>query len=246
MNDEALREMAENRGCKLVRSRIRTPGRGDYGRFGLKDARTGRQVFGFGKGGLTASAEEIAQYLRGDAAATWKSSVATTKSAAGRSRPMAEPERAPKPKPVPAPKPEPRLVLRDARPRDAEAIAALIAALGYEVGAADIRRRMAALAKAGQQVLVAEKGKLIGVLTTSMMIVLHRPKPVGRISMLVVAEDVRGAGIGTALVAEAEKRLGAKGCGLVEVTSNRQRLRAHIFYEKLGYERTSYRFAKAL
>jgi ribosomal protein S18 acetylase RimI-like enzyme len=234
MSDEALRELAENRGCKLVSSRIRTPGRGDYGRFGLKDAKTGREMFGFGKRGLTASPEEIEQYLRGDAAATWKSSVGKTKRAA------------PKAEPAPRPAPEPKLVLRDARPKDAEAIAALIGALGYEAGAADIRRRLAALAKAGQQAVVAEKGKVVGVLTTSMMIVLHRPKPVGRISMLVVAEDVRGGGIGAALVAEAEKRLAAKGCGLVEVTSNRKRLRAHTFYEKLGYERTSYRFAKSL
>jgi ribosomal protein S18 acetylase RimI-like enzyme len=231
-SNEALRELAENRGCKLVKSRVRTPGRGDYGRFGLKDAKTGREVFGFGKRGLTASPEEIEQYLRGDAAATWKSSVGKTRRAA--------------PKPKAAPKPEPKLVLRDARPKDAAAIAALITALGYEVSAADIKRRLAALAKAGQQIVVAEKGKLVGVLTTSMMITLHRPKPVGRISMLVVAEEERGAGIGAALVAEAEKRLAAKGCGLVEVTSNRKRLRAHTFYERLGYERTSYRFAKAL
>jgi len=234
MSDDVLRELAENRGCKLVSSRVRTPGRGDYGRFGLKDAKTGREIFGFGKKGLTASGEEIERFLRGNATATWKSSVGK----AGRA--------APKPKPAPKPAPEPKLVLRDARPRDAEAIAVLIAALGYEAEAADIRRRLAALAKAGQEIVVAEKGRLVGVLTTSMMIVLHRPKPVGRISMLVVAEEARGAGIGAALVAEAEKRLAAKGCGLVEVTSNRKRLRAHAFYEKLGYERTSYRFAKAV
>jgi ribosomal protein S18 acetylase RimI-like enzyme len=234
MSDEALRELAENRGCKLVKSRIRTPGRGDHGRFGLKDAKSGREMFGFGSKGLTASPGEIEQYLRGDAAATWKSSVGKTRRAAQKSRP------------APKPKPEPKLVLRDARPKDSEAIAALIAALGYEAGAADIRRRLAALAKAGQQIVVAEKGRLVGVLTTSMMIVLHRPKPVGRISMLVVAEEERGAGIGAALVAEAEKRLAAKGCGLVEVTSNKKRLRAHAFYERLGYERTSYRFAKSL
>jgi len=238
MSKEELRELAENRGCKLVSSRVRTPGRGDYGRFGLKDAKTGREIFGFGKQGLTASPEEIAQFLRGNAAATWKSSVGKTRRAAPKAEPV--------PKPKPAPKPEPKLAIRDARPRDAEAIAALVAALGYEAGAADIRRRMGVLGKAGQEILVAEKGKLIGVLTTSVMNVLHRPKPVGRISMLVVAEDVRGGGIGAALVAEAEKRLAAKGCGLVEVTSNRTRLRAHAFYEKLGYERTSYRFAKAL
>jgi ribosomal protein S18 acetylase RimI-like enzyme len=234
MSDSSLRELAENRGYKLVASRIRTPGRGDHGRFGLKDAKTGREVFGFGKGGLTASPDEIELYLRGDSAATWQGSVGKAKRAA------------PKPKPAPKPAPAPKLVLRNARPGDAEAIAALIVALGYEAKVADVKRRLAALAKGGQQAVVAEKGRVVGVLTTSMMIVLHRPKPVGRISMLVVAEACRGAGIGAALVAEAEKRLAATGCGLVEVTSNRKRLRAHAFYEKLGYERTSYRFAKAL
>jgi ribosomal protein S18 acetylase RimI-like enzyme len=234
VSDEALRELAANRGCKLVSSRIRTPGRGDHGRFGLKDAKTGREVFGFGGKGLTALPEEIEAFLRGDAAATWKSSVGKTRRAA------------PKPVPAPKPRPEPKLVLREARPRDAEAIAALIASLGYEVGAADVRKRLASLVRSGQQALIADKAGIVGVLTTSMMTVLHRPKPVGRISMLVVAEEARGGGIGGALVAEAEKRLAARGCGLIEVTSNRQRLRAHTFYERLGYERTSYRFAKVL
>jgi ribosomal protein S18 acetylase RimI-like enzyme len=227
MSDEALRALAENRGCKLVGSRVRTPGRGDYGRFGLRDAKTGRDVFGFGDKGLTASPEEIEAFLRGNAAAIWKTSVGSAKRA--------------KPKVAPKPNPEPKLVLRGARPADAEAIAALIVALGYEVAAADIERRLRAVLT-----LVAEKGRLVGVLTVSIMAVLHRPKPVGRISMLVVAEDARGAGIGTALVAEAEARLKAKGCGLIEVTSNRKRARAHAFYERLGYERTSYRFAKPL
>jgi len=225
--DEALRELAENRGCKLVRSRVRTPGRGDHGRLGLKDARTGREVFGFGKKGLAATPEEIEAFLRGDAAATWKTSVGSAKRA--------------KPKPAPKPRPEPRLVLRDARPKDAEGIAALIVALGYEVTAADIKRRLRSI-----EALVAEKGGLVGVLTLGLTPVLHRPKPVGRITMLVVAEAARGAGIGAALVAEAEARLKARGCGLIEVTSNRKRLRAHAFYERLGYERSSYRFAKPL
>ncbi len=137
-------------------------------------------------------------------------------------------------------------MIRDARPEDADAIAALIVALGYEVTAADVRRRLDRLAAGGGHILVAERGGVIGVLTTSSMQVLHRPRPVGRISMMVVAERERGQGVGAALVAEAEKRLGEAGCGLVEVTSNARRLRAHAFYERLGYERTSHRFAKQL
>jgi ribosomal protein S18 acetylase RimI-like enzyme len=225
-SDEALREMAANRGCKLVKSRLRTPGKGDYGCFGLKDAKSGREVFGFGEKGLTATSEEIADFLRGNAAATWKSSVGTAR-------------RAPRPRPAPEPKPEPKLVLRAAKPKDAEGIAALIVALGYEVTAAEVRGRLRKV-----DALVADRGGIVGAVTLAMTQVLHRPKPVGRISMLVVGEEARGAGIGTALVAEAEKRLAAEGCGMIEVTSNRKRQRAHAFYEKLGYERTSYRFAK--
>jgi ribosomal protein S18 acetylase RimI-like enzyme len=227
-SDEALREMAVNRGCKLVKSRLRTPGKGDHGRFGLKDAKSGREVFGFGKKGLTATSEEIADFLRGNAAATWKSSVGTAR-------------RAPRPRPEPKPKPEPKLALREAKPKDAEGIAALIVALGYEVTAAEVRARLRSV-----EALVADKGGIVGAVTLAVTRVLHRPKPVGRISMLVVGEGARGAGIGTALVAEAEKRLAAAGCGMIEVTSNRKRQRAHAFYERLGYERTAYRFGKAL
>jgi ribosomal protein S18 acetylase RimI-like enzyme len=228
MSDEGLRDMAANRGCKLVSSRIRTPGRGDFGRYGLKDAKTGCAVFGFGAKGLTATPEEIEAFLRGDAASAWKTSVGKAK-------------RPPRAKPAPKPKPAPKLRIRDARADDAEAIAALIVALGYDVTAAEIGRRLRAV-----PAIVAEKGAIVGILTMSVMDVLHRPKPVGRISMLVVAAEARGGGIGAALVAEAERRLAAKGCGLVEVTSNRKRLRAHAFYARLGYERTSYRFGKAL
>ena len=233
---DALREMAENRGLKLVRSRVRTPGRGDYGRFGLKDAKTGKAVLGFGRKGLTATAEEIETYLRGGAASAWKSSV-------GKAPPRKTKTKEAQP---PKPKAAPKLAIRDARPKDAETLAALIVALGYEVDAADVRKRLAVLKKGGQHVLVADRSGVIGVLTTSVTQVLHRPRPVGRISMMVVAEAARGQGVGAALVAEAEARLAAAGCGLVEVTSNAKRLRAHAFYERLGYERTSYRFAKQL
>lgn len=236
-DDDALREMAVNRGCTLVKSRVRTPGRGDYGRFGLKDAKSGKAVLGFGKQGLTASAEEVEAYLRGGAASAWKSPVGKAPA-----RKKAEV----RPAPDPAPKPEPKLVIRDVRPKDIDALVALIGALGYEVSAADLRKRLALLKKAGQHVLVADRGGVIGVLTTSTMHVVHRPRPVGRISMMVVAAAARGQGVGAALVAEAEARLKAGGCGLLEVTSNAKRLRAHAFYERLGYERTSYRFAKQL
>jgi len=80
----------------------------------------------------------------------------------------------------------------------------------------------------------------------SAMVTVHRDAPVGRISVMIVAQAHRGRGIGAMLIAEAEKRLAALGCKILEVTSNVRRERAHQFYEKLGYERTSYRFMKRL
>lgn len=232
---DTLREMAANRGCKLVKSRIRTPGNSGYGKFGLKDAKSGRAVFGLTRDKPSASAEEIETFLRGGATADWRRSL-------GKTKPRAEPKpkKRAEPKPGPAP-PELKLAIRAGRPADAEAIAALITRLGYEVDAAHVRSRMK-----GLSVLVAIKGDLVGAATTSITKVLHRPRPVGRISMLVVAEKQRGGGIGQALVEAAEERLRQAGCGLVEVTSNVKRLRAHAFYRKLGYERTGYRFARNL
>ena len=93
--------------------------------------------------------------------------------------------------------------------------------------------------------LVAEiGGRVVGCLSTSTMIVLHRPAPVGRISMMVVDERYRSQGIGARMIAAAEELLVSKGCQLVEVTSNLRRVDAHRFWERNGYERTSARFAK--
>jgi ribosomal protein S18 acetylase RimI-like enzyme len=96
-------------------------------------------------------------------------------------------------------------------------------------------------------VLVAERARVVvGCLSWHVTPVIHRPRPVGRITMLVVAEAARGEGIGTLLVEDAAERLRTLGCGLLEVTSNIKRMRAHAFYQGLGFERTSYRFARTL
>lgn len=232
--DERLSEAAANRGLKLVKSRIRTPGKGDYGRYGLTGS-AGARLLGFGKSGLTATAEEIEAYLHQGAAADWKSSLR----AAG-AKPPARSRKRPAPEPEPEP---PSLAVRPARAADAEAIAGLIAGLGFAVTGKEIAGRLGALKK---ETLVAVRGEVIGVLTWHVTPVLHRPNPVGRITMMAVAEAERRRGVGRALVDAAFAQLRAKGCGLVEVTSNVDLSGAHLFYRELGFERTSYRFAKPL
>jgi GNAT superfamily N-acetyltransferase len=135
-------------------------------------------------------------------------------------------------------------LIRRAVPSDSPALARLIGQLGYEVTSDEVAGRLGGMEADGRAVLVAESGgRVVGCLSTSVMRVIHRPAPIGRISMMVVEEGLRGRGIGAMLVAAAEAHLLQQGCQLVEVTSNLARERAHAFYERLGYEKTSVRLA---
>lgn len=148
---------------------------------------------------------------------------------------------------MPAAETVPGLTIRSAEVGDCKALARLIGELGYQSVERDVAVRLAAMRASGFLVLVAElEGEVVGCLSTSVMQVLHRPAPVGRISMMVVDERLRGRGIGAVLVRAAERALGERGCYMVEVTSNLRRADAHRFYERLGYERTSVRLAREL
>jgi GNAT superfamily N-acetyltransferase len=137
--------------------------------------------------------------------------------------------------------------VRPAGARDCARLADLIGQLGYEATKADVAERIAVMEAEDRLVLAAElDGVVVGCLSTSIMRVLHRPAPVGRISMMVVDEALRGRGIGAVLVRAAEEALAEQGCHMVEVTSHARRTEAHRFYEQLGYERTSVRLAKTL
>ena len=231
---DALAESARNRGLKLVRSRVRTPGKRGFGKAGLTDPK-GKPVFGTDAKDPTARPEEVEDYLRGLGAGDWAASLskADLKKAAAKPRPKA--------------KAEPKLALRDARPADAPALVNLIHQLGHPIGEKSVRRNLALLGKAKDGPLVATLGKdVIGLCGIHSMVAVHREAPVGRINILVVTKEVRGRGIGKMLVEAAEARLGGRGCKIIEVTSNDKRRDAHAFYEHLGYERTSARFMKTL
>lgn len=138
--------------------------------------------------------------------------------------------------------------VRPARAGDAEQISVLIAGLGFEAGPEVVGANLAFLSDRGLVPLVAEAGEeeVVGCISISVMHVLHRPAPVGRLSMLVVAPAWRGKGVGRALVEQALEVLRRAGCGLCEVTSNQALLEAHAFYEKLGFVLTSVRLARPL
>jgi ribosomal protein S18 acetylase RimI-like enzyme len=259
---DTLAEAARNRGLKLVRSRVRTLGKRRFGKVGLTD-KSGKPVFGMDASGPTAKPEEVEYYLRNLGAQDWGASLNVavmprkkprkTRPAANDTEPEPEIRRAPAPRkegpapPPPPPPPKPKLELRDARPDDAKALVPLIGLLDHKTDAKGVRKRIGKLAKDKLAPIVATLDKkVVGMIGIHRMVAIHRDQPVGRITILVVAEEVRGQGIGRQLTEAAEQRLKKLGCGMVEVTSNDRLARAHAFYRHMGYERTSIRFFKSL
>jgi GNAT superfamily N-acetyltransferase len=136
--------------------------------------------------------------------------------------------------------------IREAREADGEAIAGLISDLGHKMAADGVRERINSNLTGGPQLVATDEGRVIGLCGLHIMTVIHRPKPVGRITILEVAREHRGQGVGRALVAEAEHRLRDAGCGMIELTSNERLVDAHEFYLRLGFDQTSKRFARQL
>jgi GNAT superfamily N-acetyltransferase len=135
--------------------------------------------------------------------------------------------------------------VRRAAAADAAAIAALLAELGYQAAPAEVERRLGALGRSAA--LVADlDGATAGVLTLSMVPVLHEPGDWCRITALVVAERARRRGLARALVTEAESIARGHGCVRIEVTSALHRDGAHELYRGLGYGQVSEHFLKPL
>ena len=259
MSDERLEELAEsarNRGLKLVRSRVRTAGKRRFGKVGLKDA-SGTPIFGMDAKGPIAKPEDVEAYLRNLGAKDWGASlnvaVLPRKNKTKAAREPAndrEPQSKrtpPPPRPPLPPAPKPKLKIREAKPSDAPRLVELIRELEHDVDEKSVRKNLGKLRKLGEMPLVATLDKtVVGLIGRHRMFTVHRPKPVGRIPILVVTEKARGQNIGRMLIDAVEQWCRDEGCGLVEVTSNDRRTAAHTFYRHMGFERSSIRFFKKL
>ncbi len=140
------------------------------------------------------------------------------------------------------------LKIRAGKLSDAAGLAALMCELGYETAGAEMESRLISILKDPRyKTLVAlNDDKICGMIgTVSASSYLHNDLT-GRIIALVVSRESRRRGIGARLIAEAEKNLIQRGITRVTVTARFEREKAHQFYEKLGYARTGFRFAKNL
>lgn len=138
--------------------------------------------------------------------------------------------------------------LRPIAPADAPTIARLMQGLGFEHSVAEIGRRLAmAPDRASDPALVAEAdGHAAGLIALHIAPLLFYPKPLARITTLVVDVAMRRRGIGRALIEAAIALADAAGCDTLELTTGLQREEAQAFYQALGFERTSFRMARGL
>jgi len=120
---------------------------------------------------------------------------------------------------------------------DSAEIARLSTELGHKISSKEAQYNLKGILKdPSQDIIVIEHVgvRLLGFVYIFTMAELYSGVQ-GRIWGLIVDQNAQGMGIGTRLVAEAEKLAKKKGCTSMKVNSNVMRTGAHKFYEKVGY-----------
>jgi GNAT superfamily N-acetyltransferase len=97
------------------------------------------------------------------------------------------------------------------------------------------------------KVFVAEfDGTVIGFLSFDFEPAFHREGRIGTITAMCVLENMRGQGIGSKLIEQAEAFAIQCGCVRIAVASGIQRHETHQFYLSCGYKEKTKRFVKDL
>jgi GNAT superfamily N-acetyltransferase len=126
------------------------------------------------------------------------------------------------------------VVVRRARPDDAEALARLAAALDYAGSVEDMRLRLQTAEGAVFVAVDGGRAAVCGFAHVQRHTGLLAP-PCARLLALVVDESARSHGIGASLLAAVERWALDAGLHDLRVDSNVVRERAHRFYQRHGY-----------
>lgn len=140
------------------------------------------------------------------------------------------------------------VVVRDARPADASAVAELLGELGYPTEAAHFARRLERIEQdpSSRLFVATVNDRVAGLAGFHLLPLVEHDEPGCQLTALVVGEAYRRAGIGTELVRTVEREAVARGGVRVLVNTARHREDAHAFYARLGFEATGLRFIKSL
>jgi GNAT superfamily N-acetyltransferase len=129
--------------------------------------------------------------------------------------------------------------MRAASASDAKEVASLLALLGYPTTPKRARDQLRHGTDHGSEVIVAETPdhKVAGFVSLQHVYMLAEDKRACRLSAIAVREDVRGHGVGKALVEAVETRAREVGASVVWISSGfrPERASAHRLYTSLGY-----------
>jgi GNAT superfamily N-acetyltransferase len=143
--------------------------------------------------------------------------------------------------------------VRSAEPSDFDAVVRLLVRLGRPEVTDETRDRCRSihesqLADPAADHLVAEDegGAIVGFCSLHYLDRLNYVTPQAWVPDLIVDEDKRSAGVGRALLEEAERRARERGCWVLTLESAHWRTDAHRFYETFGMTDAAKAFVKAL
>lgn len=91
-------------------------------------------------------------------------------------------------------------------------------------------------------IVAVEDDNVVGVLTSELQEKLHRERLQLFIEDLIVEESKRNNGIGKALIENAINHAKDNNCEVVELTSYKDNMKAHKFYENNGFINHSIKF----
>ena len=141
------------------------------------------------------------------------------------------------------------IVFHKCRIDDAEGLCSLIQIeLGYsDVTADEVRSSIEKMSGSDDYftIVAEENDEICGYISVVREISLETGEYY-RVIGLAVKSSYQGHGLGTALLTLAESNAKAKGARLITLSSQFKRTKAHEFYEKLGYTKTSFAFKKYL
>lgn len=146
------------------------------------------------------------------------------------------------------------MIFRDATREDVPAIVTLLTddTLGAIREGTDIEPYLAAFDRMKEEgtnhlIVGEDEGKIIATYQITFISGLSlKAARRAQVESVRVASDLRGKGIGAALMADAEQRALKAGCSLIQLTTNRSRERAHQFYERLGFTPSHLGFKRPL
>jgi GNAT superfamily N-acetyltransferase len=127
-----------------------------------------------------------------------------------------------------------------AQETDAAEIARISLEFGYQTTVHQIRAALNQMLRSTRYFAVvasADAGHLLGWAVAECRLTLESGESV-ELTGLVVTASARRQGVGSALVAAAERWALQNGFSAIRVRSNVTRTESHPFYERLGFERT--------